>query len=327
MGMTLNQIRGINPVYTKFAQGYVPMGRTVSEFIAPSVNVPTRGGKIVTFGKQSFAVENTRRAPGSTIQRVTPEYSFQDYKVYQDALMAVVTAEEREEATASDMPGLELAALRQVLDKLDLGREKAVIDLVTNPANYEASCTGTVSTKWDLPESNPLEDVLDAKEAVRAQIGANPNSMVVSPKVYKALLKHPDIVDHYSQTTSEFPDEEMIARYFRLSRGLREATQVILDPATGLMRDLMDEEVLLFYAPPGVSSGTISGLGNPFTRFNMSFAYQYVLKGYPKVSNFEFERDTQAWSAPVLYENTPVLAGLGATGKAGGGFLFTNLLS
>lgn len=327
MTMNLDQIRGVNPVYTKFAQGYVPMGMSVAEFIAPTVQVPTRSGKIVTFGKQSFAIENTRRAPGSNIQRVTPEYSFTDFTVQQDALAATVHAEYVQEASAVDMPGLELAALRQVLDKLNLGREKAVIDLVSNPANYEASCTGTVTTKWDASGSTPLEDILDAKEAVRAQIGATPNSMVVSPKVYNALIRHPEIASHYAPTTSQVLDDTMISRYFRLSRGLRVAERVVLNPDTGLMVDLMDEEALLFYAPPSQSKGSLSGSGNPFSRFDMSFAFQYVLQGYPRVDNFVFERNTQSWVAPVIYENTPVISGLGATGKAGGGYLFTNLLT
>ncbi|NJL56877.1 hypothetical protein HC928_18275 [bacterium] len=327
MTLNLNQLRGVNPVYTKFAQGYVPTGNPVADFIAPAVKVPTRAGNIVTFGKESFAIENTKRAPGSTIQRISPEYSFKEYSVQQDALAATVYAEHLQETSAVNMQGLEIAAVRQVLDKLELGREKAVLDLVKNPANYESTCTGSGSKKWGAVDSDPLADILKAKNAVRAQIGAMPNSMVVSPKVYNALISHAKIQAHYSPTTSDVLDDSMIARYFRLSRGLRVAERVQLDRSTGKMLDLLDEEAILFYAPPAASAGTLSGAGNPFSRFDMSFAYQYVLDGYPSVANFEFERNTQSWVAPVIYENTPVISGVGATGKAGGGFLFTNLLT
>jgi len=327
MSLNLKQVRGIDPIFTKFAQGYIPQGAMVAEFIAPTVPTPVRAGQVVTFGKDSFAIEETKRTPGSNILSYTPQYDFTGYSLTQDALAASIPIEHVEESEAVGLNGLQLSAIRVVLDKLALGREKAVIDLISDSSLYETSCTGTVSTKWNAANSTPLADVLAAKEAVRAQIGAMPNSMVVSPKVYNALVNNDEIKSHYNPTTNEMLDDTMLARYFRLSRGIRVAERVYLDETTGLLADLMDEEALLFYAPSAQSLGSMSGSGNPFSRFDMSFAYQYVLEGYPKVKKFMFNEDNQTYTAPVIIEQSPVLTGLGATGKVGGGFLFTDLLT
>jgi hypothetical protein len=63
--MTPSGARVVDPVLTSIAQGY-SNNEMVASALFPTVMTPTRGGKIITFGKEDFMLYASQRAPVKT---------------------------------------------------------------------------------------------------------------------------------------------------------------------------------------------------------------------------------------------------------------------
>lgn len=61
---------GVDPILTTLSQGYMLPENSISNFIAPVVETPTRAGKVLRFGKEAFAVGDFRRAYGRVMSAV-----------------------------------------------------------------------------------------------------------------------------------------------------------------------------------------------------------------------------------------------------------------
>jgi hypothetical protein len=278
------------------------------------------------FGKEDFAIKDTKRAPGANIMRTTPGYAPKLFSLYQDALGLEVPYEHIEEAEAANLPQMQEMALQMVLNQLMLSWENEVVGLATTAANYESALTSSPSTKWDATGSDPFIDIIDAKEAVRSQSAIYPNSMVISPKVYHALQSNAAIRDNFQPTSSKIVDLGDLANYFGLSRGIRVAEKVKL-ASDGSFEDLMADSAILFYAPPTQSSASLSP-NNSMANMGMpSFMYTYTHRDYPVVTPFRNDDDRRVIKSEVLYEHQAVITGIGATGKAGAAYLLTDILT
>lgn len=324
----LGKLRVSDPVLTTIVHGY-SQSESVAPFIAPVVPVTARSGKIVKFGKEQFSVITTRRAPGSTIQRIGVAYSSENYTINQHAAAGEVSEEEYEEAVNSAAQiDLRTAAAIRASEAVMQSWEGEVIATIANPANYETSCTLalTGTDKISNPASDPEALVSDGKEAVRAQIGVYPNSAIISPKVFNKLKQHPIFRDRIKYTSEGSVNLDLLANWFDLPRGIKVAKRVYLDPTTELLRDFIGDVILLFYSPEAeaIGSGFLPQRGADKAR--PSFAYTYALNGYPIATPERYDPDRRVFVTDVIMEQSLNLVGLGETGKCGSGFLFTNVL-
>ena len=74
MSMNTAQARVVDPVLTNHAQGY-KQPKFVGHLLFPSVEVLTRGGKVIEFNKDAFRRHNARRAPGANAAQIDFGYS------------------------------------------------------------------------------------------------------------------------------------------------------------------------------------------------------------------------------------------------------------
>lgn len=323
--MNYSQIKLFDPVFTKLAHGYRNPRPGVADFISPRVPVPTRSGQIIKFGKEEFAVTDTKRAPGTNIMREGTSYTSDKFMLSQDALAAEVPYEFVEEANQVGLRNLQRLYLNKVLNKLMLGWEVEVLDLVTDQSNFETSLTSSVTSKWDTT-SDPQSDIFSAKSAVRAQSAVYPNSMVIGPDVYQALITNDTIREQFKYTNAGSISLDMLAGYFDLTRGIRVSEQV--KEVNGGFVDIMPpKSALLFYAPPNVTTGALSGSAVDADMGTPSFCYTYTHQEYPQVTPYREDPDRRVLVADVIHEHQAVITGIGQTGKAGAGYLLTNVLS
>lgn len=323
----LRNLRVSDPVISNIVLGYA-QADSIAPFIAPVVPVTQRAGKVIKFTKEQFVIVPTKRSPGEEIKKLSSNYSSENYTVNQHAAAGKITEEEYEEAINSEARiDLRTSAAQRAAQAVMQSWEKEVIDTVTNTSLYETSCTEALAgtDKFSDPDSDPDFLVTEAKEAVRAQIGLYPNSAVISPKVYNALKNHPLYRDRIKYTSSGSINLDMLAQWLDLPRGIKIASRVYLDPATGTLKDFMSDSMLLFYNPEG-------GIGTGFTPVNQAnraipaFGYTYSLQGYPIATPERYDEDTRSYITDVIAEQSLQLTGLGATGKVGAGFLFTAVL-
>ena len=217
MSMNTQQARVMDPILTKHALGYKHADR-VGHVLFPRVEVSQRGGTIIEFGKESFHKINMRRAPGSDTQQVGFGHMGKPYQLVQDALDSAIPFEILDDAAKVPEIKMGMRAVNSVMNLMSLGLEIEQAEMATNPDNYDANNKMQLagSSCWDDEASNPTDDIDTAKDAVRAKAGIEPNRLVLSKQVFRALCRHPKIRDQFKYTSSDSITAKMLANYFEL---------------------------------------------------------------------------------------------------------------
>lgn len=334
---TLASLRVNDPVIQQVVHGFV-QADSIADFVAQRVPVDVRAGKVIKFGKEQFAVSDTRRAPGSRIERVQTGYGYEEFNLQQHACSGVVTEEEYQEAINGEARiDLRANAALRAANEIAQSWEAEVLNTIIKPSAYEPSCQSVLAgaTQFSDAGSDPEITIQNAKEAVRAQIGLYPNAAIISSDVYNALKFHPLFRDRVKYTSTGSINLNMLANWFDLPAGIKVAQRVKLDSATGTLTDMMPKgTILLFYkqeagmpdADGNGGSGNIFVPVNGADRANPSFAYTYSLRGYPIATKERFNEDYRVFLSDVIVEQKIVLTGMGETGKVGAGYLFQNVV-
>lgn len=300
----------VDPILSTHARGYRNL-EFVASALFPRVTVPNRSMRVVKFGKESFRMLNTRRAPGADKKRIQYGYASDPISLVQDALEAVVPIEHQEEAAS--IPGIDLArgAINMVLDVVDLGLEYDTAQMARNAASYDANHKLALAgaARWSNAASTPQADVDAGKEAIRRSIGRYPNTLVLGPNTFNSLRRHPTVKDQFKFTGRDSITTEMLANFFDVKRVV--VGKAVFLPSTAsdnvLATDIWGDDAILAYVPE---------TGDNFQA--PSFGYTYELMGYPQVEAPYFDRSNDSWIYPTKTERRPYLVG------AEGGFLFQN---
>lgn len=299
--MSTSAARVIDPVLSAVAQGY-RNALAVGNTLFPAVPVGQRGGKIISFGKEDFALYNTVRAPGGVTKRVQYGHAGAPYALESHSLEGMVPIEHLQEADA--VPGINLAsgAVSKTQNVIDLRLEYLQAQLATTLANYPASNKTTLSgtSQWsDLISgvSDPVKDVEVGKEAIRKQIGRRPDTGLVSAATMAFLKQHPKIIDRIKYTGRDVVTEELLASLLGLKRVV--VGDMVYTDAAGVMQDVWGKCMVLAYT----ETGTAQDAGLP------SYGYTYRLTGYPLVEPAYLDRSSKSWIYPVTDEVMPVIAG------------------
>lgn len=306
----INQRRVIDPILSTVVQGY-RQPEHVGMALFPRVPVPVAGGQVLEFGKESFKLYGTSRAPGSATKRVTFGYLGKPYALENHALEAPVPREHARDASV--VPGVDLGtrAVNLVMSVMSLALEKQQADLATNAALYDANHKVTLSgtSQWsDKANSNPIGDISTAREAVRSTVGLYPNTLVLSAKAFAQLKDHPQLTDRIKYTQRGVLTAELIAAILDIPRVV--VGGAISFDDTGAATDLWGKHAVLAYVPP-----------NPSTMEEPSYGYTYAMEGHPLVEAPYWEPQTKSWIYGVGYERVPVLSGITS------GYLITNAVA
>lgn len=319
-----SSLRVNDPVITNIIQGYT-QADGIAPFVAPIIPVSTRSGKVITFGKEQFAVLNLTRAPGGNIQRLSTAFGTRPFNLQQDAIGAEVPEEQYQEARSGAAKlDLRKFAVTRALQAATQSWEYRVTTAITDASQYEPTNTSalTGTSQWSDPDSDPEAMVQAWQDVIRSQVGVYANSMVIGPAVFRALKRHPIFRDRIKYTSGGSVNLDMIAAWFDLSRGIRVAKRVKL-AADNTLEDLFANHVVLFYSPEG-------GIGEGFKPLSYSdqatpaFAYTYSLNGYPIGGVERFDEDRRVYVTDVITEQSLQLVGMGATGKCGAAYLALN---
>jgi hypothetical protein len=304
--MTPSQARVVDLVLTEVARGYRSGRAAVANVLFPLVPVTSRGGKIISFSKDDFKLVSSIRAPGTNTKRVQFGYASEDFSLVDYRLEALTPYEIQEEAVV--VPGIDLIAMsiRKVQDAMAREREYAASVLARNADNYASSNKETLSGtgQWSDPASDPIADVLDAREVIRQQVGSRPNTLVLGPKVLTALRNHPKVLDRLS-TSADRPPASMaqLSALFEVPQ-IVEGEEVYYDGTQ--FQDVWGNDAILAYTTPA----SLAEMGSP------SYGYTYQLQGRPVVEEGYEDRSANSWVNPVADARKPYLVGASA------GFIF-----
>ena len=304
--MTPGQARAVDPILTEIARGYRSPKAAIANILFPIVSVSAAAGKIINFGPDDFKLVSTVRAPGAGTRRVQFGYASGNFSLVDYRLEALTPWEIQREAQA--VPGLDLISMniRKVQNVMALEREKQAADLARNDALYAVTNKETLTStaQWSHVDSDPIADIMDAKEAIRQQIGERPNVLTVGPRVLTALRNHPKILARLS-TSADRPPASLaqLAALFEIAQ-IVEGEAVYHDGTQ--FQDVWGKDAILAYTTPA----SMIDMGSP------NYGYTYQLVDYPVVEEGYEDRNANSWVNPVADARAPVLAGASA------GFIF-----
>ena len=186
----LRKLRGqIDPVLTNLALGY-KQAEFIGEKIMPVVFTDREGVQVPKFGKGSFVEYATERAVGAASNVITLDSpSFLPIVLEEHDLAVGVDYREQAESMFDE----QAKATRRATIGVQLRQEVETAALLQNRAVYESGHHKDLSatTQWSNANANPIKDIADAKETVRAACGVRPNVLVLGAKVAHTLMYHP----------------------------------------------------------------------------------------------------------------------------------------
>lgn len=308
--VTPAQSRVVDPVLTRVAQGFMQPGMVASALF-PQVPVELRGGNVITFGREDFMLYASARAPGASTKRVLFGYSGAPYALTDYSLEGALPIENMQ--GAENGPGIDAAAMtiRKVQAIMALRLEKQAADIARTAGSYAAAnkITRSGTAQWsDLTSgvSDPIADIENGKDAVRAATGKRANTVVMGAAVFKSVRQHPKVVDRTKYTGRDIATVELLAGLFGVDRVLV-GDAIFSNDAGTAFTDVWGKDVVVAYT----DMASVAEMGAP------SYGYTYNLGGYPLVEVPYFERNSKSWIFPVTASEAPVLA------SASAGYLIT----
>lgn len=287
--MNPSQARVIDPILTAVARGYESQFPLVSDVLFPIVPVDSRGGTIITFGREQFQVIDTRRAPGSDTKSIDIGYGKGTYSLVDNRLMGKVPVEIMEEAQA--VPSIDLASntLRVVQDKMSLEREVNAAALARTAGAYANSNKTTLAGAdlWTNPDSNPFVVIEAGKEAIRKKIGRRPNVMQLPPTVLSVLRVHPLVLGKLSTSTDRTPATmAQLQALFEIERIVEGAA---IQDVNGVFVDVWGNDAIMAYITPK----SMREMGS------QNYGYTYQLRSRPVVEEAYLDRSKNSWMYPL----------------------------
>jgi hypothetical protein len=301
--LTPSQARVVNPVLSSIAQG-IQQNDLVGNYLFPAVDVPLRGGQILTFGREAFMqYSNLNRAPGTSTPRVQFGYSGSTYALVDYSIEGKVPVEiEQESMNASFSLDHAAVALNGASRILQLRLEIAQATLATTLANHASSNRTTLSgtAQWSDfgTTSNPLSDIETGKEAIRAGTGRRPNVGVMGPAVWAKLKYHPIVKDYTKYTGREVATLDILSALTGIQNWYI-GDAVSSNDAGTTLSDVWGKDVVLAYS----ELGSVANYGAP------TFGYTYNLAGYPLAEEPYQDRNHKSQFFPVTRAEAPVIAG------------------
>jgi hypothetical protein len=302
--LTSFQSRVINPVLSTIAQG-IQQNDLVGNYLFPAVDVPLRGGQILTFGREAFMQYfGLNRAPGTATARVQFGYSGSTYTLVDYSIEGKVPVEIQEEALNSSF-SLDHAAvaINGASRILQLRLEIAQAGLATTLANHATSNRVTLSgtAQWSDQTSgvsNPLAAIETGKEAIRTGVGRRPNVGVMGPAVWASLKYHPILKDYTKYTGREVATLGILSELTGIANWYVGDAVFSNDTGTTLS-DCWGKDVVMAYT----ETAGVADYGAP------TFGYTYNLSGYPLAEEPYMERNSKSQFFPVTRAEAPVIAG------------------
>jgi len=242
----------------------------IASQVFPIVNVEKQSDKYYTFPVNDWMRDEAqKRAPNTESEGGSWTISSDNY--YADVWAYHHDLNDQYLANADAAINVEANAARLVATKMLLRKEKQFFT-----DYFATSIWGTdktVTTLWSDAGADPIDDVDEAIETIHESTGFEPNTLVMSQKVFRALKNNPDIIDRIKYTSSENVTTGLLARMFNVDRILVSKARIATNVKgeTEATEVMAGRSALLLYVPPS------AGLETPSAGY--TFAWDGVSDG------------------------------------------------
>lgn len=184
----------VDKLLTQASSAYIPTGY-VSESALPTIEVVQTTGKLAKYGNSHLRIENSLVAGRGGYRRVEPiSRSTDTYTIEGHGLEGVVTADDRR--NVEEPYKAEEDEVLGLTSQIWLGKEKGLADTLgsTSILTQNTTLSGT-SQYSDFANSDPIDDFITARKAVRDGCGAQADTVVMDWQVANVLRFHPQMLD------------------------------------------------------------------------------------------------------------------------------------
>jgi hypothetical protein len=270
---TLNKLRGeIDELLTQVALGYTN-NEFIGKKILPQIISDTERVKLRYWAKENFKLYETKRAlRGDSNIAELDDLSYASYDLQEHDLGFPLDWREED---ASQMFNLRRHAVNTAMEALDLGQEKEIVDLVFNATNFPTGHKEALTNTdiWDHADSDPIEQIQDARLTIRQAIVKDANTLVLGEASWTALRNHAMFVDKLKYHRMPILTIELLKQFLEIDNILI-GKGVYLNTATDEFVDLWGDKALLCYVDPSPSPN----------KFAPSFGYSFQKRNYPNVT-------------------------------------------
>lgn len=201
-------------VLTSISVAYKNTG-FVGDLIMPKVKVKKESDTYYIYGREKFKIQDTLRAVRSDYKRIDWTVTTDTYRCHEYGLEQLI--DDREKDNADDPLDLEIDATETVTDMIMVDREKRIADLLTTAANFTNYTTLSGTDQWDdYTNSDPMDDIETARNAINAATGLMPNAMVIPNEVYIKLRHHPQLLERIKYTQKGVVTVDLLKTLFEI---------------------------------------------------------------------------------------------------------------
>ncbi len=263
----------VDAVLSNLVLGY---GRTemVGDLVLPRIVVDKDTGKYYKWARNNINISglNTRRADRAKPNEIKLDLSIDSYEMEQHALRDFL--EDGIRKNADSVLNLRQAYAQQVIDVMDLIREKKTAETVFTAANYPSANKITLSgnDRWnqlDQASSDPAEDIANAQMTVLKEAGVWPTTLVLGVELYKKLKRHAKVlasIQYVSRTGIEHVTDSELMAYLGVSKLIVGKAVYNQSPegANASNAFVWNTHAMLMYEPPAGGAINVPAFGYEF---------------------------------------------------------------
>jgi len=254
----------VDKILSQFSQMY--RNKTyIAEMILPRLQVKERTGKFAKYGKENLRHYSGMilRAPGTRAMGVDYSVSQGSYSCTEKSLEKKVPDEFVNNTDDPYDPKRDATAV--LMDNIMTNQEYALQQFMTSTTNLSLNTTLSGTDQWsDYANSDPIDDIEVAIEAVRTATGQRPNIMVMGRKVFLKLKYHPDIREQLKYTNGGQLNDAAMGAYLKDFFSLEEVivgesvVNSAVDNETDSLADIWGTDCWLIYrtARPSLMNAT-----------------------------------------------------------------------
>lgn len=253
-----NRYQGTDPILTDISLGF-KNAAYIADLLLPTLPVKHQSGKHFVYDKGMFRSEDAKRGPGARSKEVTHSISTGlTYFCEDHALKEFVADEDVDNAPAGVDPYVD--ATQNVTERHFVSREIEAAAMLTSTGVITQNATLSGTSQWSDSNSDPKKAIKDAAETIRDSIMVDPNTLVLSKKVFNELADHPALVERVKYSQLGILTADLLARFFEVDRVIIGAAKknASKEGQADSMSDIWGKDALLAYINPRLGQKTVS---------------------------------------------------------------------
>jgi hypothetical protein len=269
----LTSLAAVNEVVSGLVVGVGGSQNFVAEQALPVVDAGSENFTYRTAANEALldhGTDETLRGVGADPNRISLAFSTGTGILDEHMLEAKIDYREIEAATekgGQNAINLRLRYAATLRDNIQIGKEKAVADVVFAAGNY----SGRTASNVNFGTDTDIRDKVIAQKDARAQAsGFVPNTLLVGQITHRMLLKNPAILDAIKYSRGGITTAQLIAEFLEVDQYLvgTAVSQAKAAPgAAGAATSIWTGDVAaLYYVNRGLSDSNNPSFGYLFTK-------------------------------------------------------------